>query len=213
MAEYGTGALNIEGSRVAYRDPADVIGATVGFAASRATGKAMQSVVFERESRSGEDNFDPSLLGRWPSNVIHDGSEEVLEIFPEAGAGSSASRYFYCAKANSQDRSEGLAGGSNIHPTVKPTDLMRYLCRLVTPPGGVVLDPFMGSGSTGKGAILEGFAFIGIEREADYSAIAKARIDHALGLERAASQPGAREMAVSKIAKHLPPDLFSQVLP
>ena len=64
----------------------------------------------------------------------------------------------------------------NHHPTVNPTDLMRYLCRLVTPPGGVVLDPFMGSGSTGKGAILEGFRFIGIEREAEYVEIAKARI-------------------------------------
>ena len=67
----------------------------------------------------------------------------------------------------------------NNHPTVKPTDLMRYLCRLVTPPGGTVLDPFMGSGSTGKAAMLEGFQFIGIEREADYMEIAKARIDAA----------------------------------
>ena len=64
----------------------------------------------------------------------------------------------------------------NHHPTVKPTDLMRYLCRLVTPPGGTILDPFMGSGSTGRGAALEGFHFIGIEREPDYLAIAKARI-------------------------------------
>ena len=64
----------------------------------------------------------------------------------------------------------------NHHPTVKPTALMRYLCRLVTPPGGIVLDPFAGSGSTGKGAVLEGFRFIGIEREAEYVEIAKARI-------------------------------------
>ena len=64
----------------------------------------------------------------------------------------------------------------NIHPTVKPTDLMRYLCRLVTPPGGTVLDPFTGSGSTGKAALLEGFRFVGIEREAEYVEIAKARI-------------------------------------
>ena len=69
--------------------------------------------------------------------------------------------------------------GRNIHSTVKPTDLMRYLCRLVTPPGGTVLDPFMGSGSTGKAAVLEGFSFIGIEREAEYIAIAEARINHA----------------------------------
>jgi DNA modification methylase len=64
----------------------------------------------------------------------------------------------------------------NHHPTVKPTDLMRYLCRLVTPPNGIVLDPFMGSGSTGKAAVLEGFDFIGIEREAEYVSIAEARI-------------------------------------
>ena len=68
----------------------------------------------------------------------------------------------------------------NFHPTVKPTDLMRYLCRMVTPPGGIVLDPFMGSGSTGKAAILEGFLFIGIEMEEEYIEIAKARIAHAI---------------------------------
>ena len=77
----------------------------------------------------------------------------------------------------------------NNHPTVKPTDLMRYLCRLVTPPGGLVLDPFAGSGSTGKAAVLEGFRFVGIEREAEYAAIAEARI-------RAATQaPAATEVA------------------
>ena len=85
--------------------------------------------------------------------------------------GGVASRLRYCAKASRKDRGEG-----NTHPTVKPTDLMRYLCRLVTPPGGVVLDPFMGSGSTGKAAILEGFRFVGIEREAEYVEIARARI-------------------------------------
>ena len=84
----------------------------------------------------------------------------------------SASRFFYCAKASKKDRGEG-----NNHPTVKPTDLMRYLCRLVTPPGGVVLDPFTGSGSTGKAALLEGFQFIGIEREQEYIEIASARIN------------------------------------
>jgi len=67
----------------------------------------------------------------------------------------------------------------NHHPTVKPTDLMRYLCRLVTPTSGTVLDPFMGSGSTGKAAVMEGFNFIGIESEAEYIKIAEARIGHA----------------------------------
>ena len=85
----------------------------------------------------------------------------------------SASRFFYCAKASKKDRGEG-----NNHPTVKPTELMAYLCRLVTPPGGIVLDPFMGSGSTGKAAIREGFQFVGIEMDPEYLAIAEARIKH-----------------------------------
>ena len=83
----------------------------------------------------------------------------------------SAARFFYCAKASKKDRGDG-----NSHPTVKPTDLMRYLCRLITPPGGAVLDPFMGSGSTGKAAVLEGFHFTGIELEAEYVAISQRRI-------------------------------------
>ena len=86
----------------------------------------------------------------------------------------SAARFFYCAKASRSDRDDGIA--RNNHPTVKPTELMRYLCALVTPPGGTVLDPFMGSGSTGRGALLGGFSFIGIEREAEYVEIARARI-------------------------------------
>lgn len=187
-------------------------------------------------SKSCADYTTPNVeTGRWPANLLHDGSPEVVALFPVTAAanpgrkqtasistnafgdfagrddvvghadnGGSAARYFYCAKASKRDRDEGLDGfevrrtggmqatadgtmltGSgnerttsraNIHPTVKPTDLMRYLCRLVTPPGGVVLDPFMGSGSTGKAAALEGFRFIGIEREAEYVEIARARI-------------------------------------
>jgi site-specific DNA-methyltransferase (adenine-specific) len=119
------------------------------------------------------------------------------------GDSGSGARFFYCAKASKRDRDEGCEGfeakarptmGSGIvgqpdqqkannrnnHPTVKPTALMRYLCRLVTPPNGTVLDPFMGSGSTGKAAMLEGFNFIGIEREAEYIEIAKARINWTL---------------------------------
>ncbi|WP_308649791.1 site-specific DNA-methyltransferase [Pectobacterium brasiliense] len=112
--------------------------------------------------------------GRWPANVIHDGSDAVLAMFPYTPQQveiNSASRFFYCAKASRKDRGEG-----NNHPCVKPTELMRYLCRLITPPGGTVLDPFMGSGSTGKAAAMEGFCFIGIEREADYVEIARGRI-------------------------------------
>jgi site-specific DNA-methyltransferase (adenine-specific) len=118
----------------------------------------------------------------------------------------SAARFFYVAKASATDREEGCEGlelrqrdhsrkegnpggdnprnrGVNLklnnHPTVKPTELMRYLCRLITPPGGIVLDPFMGSGSTGKGAVLEGFSFIGIEKDEEYLEIARARIGFA----------------------------------
>jgi site-specific DNA-methyltransferase (adenine-specific) len=94
--------------------------------------------------------------------LIHDGSD--------AGLGEAA-RFFYCAKASKADRGEG-----NTHPTVKPTDLMSYLCRLVTPPGGLVLDPFMGSGSTGEGALREGFTFIGCELDPEYIGVARARM-------------------------------------
>lgn len=115
--------------------------------------------------------------GRWPANLIHDGSDAVLARFrnnSQQGEISSASRFFYCAKASRKDRGEG-----NNHPCVKPTELMHYLCRLITPPGGTVLDPFMGSGSTGKAAVMEGFCFIGIEREEDYVNIARGRIAEA----------------------------------
>jgi site-specific DNA-methyltransferase (adenine-specific) len=227
---WGTGAINVDGCRVegAYetRDRN-----TNGGASMFGTG-------------SGGGAFLPTS-GRWPANVIHDGSDEVLALFPqgtspqrrktkrsgekELGEGKqfsggfsgqpevyigygdtgSAARFFYCAKASKADRDEGLDGfekqdtsvgdrrpsGSmsqrihadegrpdtkarNHHPTVKPTDLMRYLCRLVTPPGGTVLDPFCGSGSTGKAAVLEGFGFIGIDMESEYVEIAAARIDY-----------------------------------
>jgi DNA modification methylase len=124
-------------------------------------------------SKSGTQNTQSvqGNAGRWPSNLIHDGSDEVTGLMGDAA------RFFYCAKASKADRDE-----DNHHPTVKPTDLMRYLCRLVTPPGGTVLDPFCGSGSTGKAATLEGFNFIGIEREAEYVAIAERRIEHASGM-------------------------------
>jgi len=101
--------------------------------------------------------------GRWPANII----------FDEAAAGELGenSRFFYCAKASKKER-----GPDNQHPTVKPISLMRWLVRLVTPPGGLVLDPFTGSGSTGVASVQEGFNFVGIEREAEYVEIAKRRI-------------------------------------
>ena len=154
---------------------------------------------------TGAINVDGGRVegGRWPANFIHDGSEEATDLLKDSA------RFFYCAKASKADRDAGLDGShskqmdesrkhgnpggdnprnrgvqerTNFHPTVKPTDLMRYLCRLVTPPSGIVLDPFMGSGSTGKAAMMEGFAFVGIEREAEYIDIAKARIQSAVGL-------------------------------
>jgi site-specific DNA-methyltransferase (adenine-specific) len=147
-------------------------------------------------------------LGRWPANFIHDGSEEVLQGFP-SDEKQSASRFFYCAKASKKDRDEGCEGfeerearltnwsgdgmpirqdgterkqpiARNHHPTVKPTNLMQYLCRLVTPPNGTILDPFLGSGSTGKAAIYERYNFIGFDLNSEYIDIAKARIEFAI---------------------------------
>jgi site-specific DNA-methyltransferase (adenine-specific) len=190
VLEHGTGAINVDGCRVeADRDYLD-LDVTQGVSTARTSWTPT----------AHPRTFVPAS-GRWPANVIHDGSEEIT-----SGLGEAA-RFFYCAKASKRDREEGLEdaepvrssdrvrddlpGGDNPrnrsnharvnhHPTVKPTDLMRYLCRLVTPPGGVVLDPFMGSGSTGKAAILEGLGFVGIEREPEYHAIAEARIRHVM---------------------------------
>jgi site-specific DNA-methyltransferase (adenine-specific) len=165
---HGTGALNVDGCRIEGRERTDY-----GLAnATRSAGNTYGTP-------SASADFD-ATQGRWPANLIHDGSEEVVGLL------NDAARFFYCAKASRSDRGEG-----NTHPTVKPTDLMRYLCRLVTPPGGTVLDPFAGSGSTGKAAALEGFRFIGIEREAEYVEIARARIAAAVAraglFERTAS--------------------------
>lgn len=185
---HGTGAINVDECRVAASDGYAENSVTQGINTARTSYAPQQQ----------RSTISPSLNGRWPANLIHDGSDEVVGLFPMTGPakasmrgdrsgvntdfggadgfrghndnGGSAARFFYCAKASKADR------GENNHPTVKPTDLMRYLCRLVTPPGGVVLDPFCGSGSTGKAAILEGFNFIGIEREAEYVEIARARV-------------------------------------
>jgi site-specific DNA-methyltransferase (adenine-specific) len=160
VLEHGTGAINVDGCRVAANDgenrsrPPRTPNAILG------GGKGTNLTASEHNS-----------LGRWPANLIHDGSDEPCALLGDAA------RFFYQAKCSKADRGEG-----NGHPTVKPTELMRYLCRLVTPPGGTVLDPFMGSGSTGKAAVLEGFQFIGIEREADYLEIARARIKAVQGI-------------------------------
>lgn len=234
---HGTGALNIDGCRVHSHD-SDGYAYTVQRMAPGAdqnkTGKTHQD---------GVDFSGQTKDGRWPANLIHDGSDEVIAGFPftksgvmksgtvraaQDGPGSvcygtyggnasdadtygdagSAARFFYCAKASRKDRNEGMQDPGpqfkqgttlrdventetkgNNHPTVKPTDLMAYLCRLVTPPGGVVLDPFMGSGSTGKAAMREGFQFIGCELSEEYMAIASARIEHELAKPTATQQP------------------------
>ena len=115
--------------------------------------KNCYSPIFQQEAKA--------CKGRWPANLIHDGNINI----------ESFNRFFYCAKATNSDRGKG-----NNHPTVKPIDLMRYLIRLVCPVGSVVLDPFMGSGTTGKAALEEGMEFIGIEQSAEYMDISKKRL-------------------------------------
>jgi len=195
VMEHGTGALNVDGCRVEGRERTEY-GLT--------NAKRSRLAVYGEPTESAD--FD-STKGRWPANVIHDGSEEVLEAFKRFGGGRSAgnypsesigtgngttylpqkpqgqlyadagspARFFYSSKADKSDRL-----GSK-HPTVKPVDLMAYLCRLVTPPGGTVLDPFAGSGSTGMACLREGFECILIEREAEYIRDIKARMEHVKG--------------------------------
>jgi len=202
---YGVGGLNIDGTRVV-ASAEDFAKLSKGVEAIRERGGVMEN---SWKNSSDLSNANPANeLGRFPANFIHDGSDEVLALFPGYGDSGSAARFFYCAKASKKDRNEGLDGfekkqmgrnqssldggqmltGSgnvrsnlkvNHHPTVKPTSLMQYLVRLITPPNGIVLDPFMGSGSTGKACVLEGFDFIGIEQSAEYVEIARARIEYA----------------------------------
>uniref|UniRef100_UPI001F053C47 DNA-methyltransferase n=1 Tax=Morganella morganii TaxID=582 RepID=UPI001F053C47 len=232
VTEYGTGALNIDLCRVPTEEM--LAGGSGGLLSDVRDGKT---------PAGGE--WTQNNEGRWPANVIHDGSDEVIVTFPDAKgqqgkakndgsdsgnkvygelknvvsnpeprteSATSAARFFYCAKVSKSDRDAGMdrfvvasasemtggraegsvginnpragagrtSGAKNTHPTVKPVDLMRYLCRLVTPAGGTVLDPFMGSGSTGKAAIAEGFRFIGIEMDPDHLVTAAARIGHAV---------------------------------
>ena len=241
IEKYGTGGINIDGCRIQGDD--------TGGERKITTRKSRDENNVWTDENSGmkqeENHFaDADPKGRYPSNVMHDGSDVVKDIFPNSkgfvsngnakvgetskgaipplrrgnatsyGDNGSASRYFYCPKTSAEERNRGLESftakpmawgnqakaelkrgnldfkgnqgdGSkhnkvamrlNTHPTVKPQELMKYLCRLVTPKGGVVLDPFMGSGSTGMAAKDEGFDFIGIEKEKEYFEIAEARI-------------------------------------
>lgn len=263
VLRWGTGGINVDGARVE----------TSEIGKARGKDPARMKMPDWRMTGGSTGSGASNPQGRFPSQLIHDGSEEVVGMFPETTSGGgnkassrpgmwagkkpfddireidsgSAARFFkacpdddpedaearrlvYVAKASKADRDEGLdgfeervagvgdvdestgrdslkpgnqkPGGArlrveqglpptiprrNFHPTVKPTDLMRYLCRLITPPGGIVLDPFMGSGSTGKGAVLEGFQFIGIEQDAEYLEIARARIAAAVARSQALS--------------------------
>ena len=224
VLEHGTGAINVDACRIEGTGNRTFV--------NRVAGDRPRDQ-YRTGTCSGPSV--PTDIGRWPANLIHDGSLEVVALFPESNGQSgrvtggepssktnavygqfcgrpateprgdtgSAARFFYCAKATRADREEGLEafvpkqrdegrkagapGGDNqrnrgtqprlnSHPTVKPTSLMRYLCKLVTPKGGLVLDPFCGSGSTGKAAVLERFSFVGIEQDADFCDIARARI-------------------------------------
>jgi len=234
VLKWGTGGINIDGSRV---------GTEKRLNSGGRTGKnPYQS---EDNNLNGENNIKTEVTGRIPANLIHDGSDEVVGLFPETSkgwakategkakgkgsmfkqggvnpnrydmGGKTAARFFYCAKASKKERNEGCEGleekelndsknkgnlmGSewiidprhkdggynsavrkptaNHHPTVKPIKLMQYLARLITPKGGTVLDPYMGSGTTGIACKKEGFEFIGIELDKDYFEIAKARIE------------------------------------
>ena len=194
VLKHGTGGINIDDSRVGTDYMKFNKASSLGNDMTMSGGKA-------NENYKGEDK-----QGRFPANVMHDGSQVVQDMFGDK------SQYYYCAKASKKDRDEGLEnfkekmmgmiGGAqshaegyspsktgediglnrviarkNTHPTVKPTELMQYLCRLVTPKGGVVLDPFMGSGSTGKAAMMSGFKFVGIELNREYFDIACARLE------------------------------------
>jgi site-specific DNA-methyltransferase (adenine-specific) len=182
LAEYGTGAMKIDACRI---EPAPEDTAKEG----RARGRRITA----------------SPQGRWPANLLLSHGESCTEEACEANCPiellGDRHRFFYAAKAPRRERDAGCEDlprkvtqayrigahnkklcdehpVANIHPTVKPIELMRWLVRLLTPQGGLVLDPFTGSGSTGAAAMLEGARFHGIEREAEYLPIARARIEH-----------------------------------
>ena len=193
VLKHGTGAINVDGARVAGKVPQVTQGAT-----DRIFGKG-------KGLRSEPTQSTPSDAGRWPANLIHDGSDEVVELFPEQSSGrltadqqinggykgakncygdaqgggsqefqqnsGSAARFDYCAKASGADR-----GPNNNHPTVKPTDLMRYLVKLVTPERGVVLDPYLGSGTTAVAAKLVSCDYVGCELNPEYIELAESRL-------------------------------------
>ena len=219
---WGTGAINIDGCRVKRDDGDDSV------AGNRTATFGTQETV---SGGNGSGGWEQNDIGRFPANFIHDGSDEVLQLFPNSKAGKpqekrgtggiwgkgdghsipvgpsygddgSAARFFYCAKPSTAERNAGLEGlqkkkadtrsdvaagmwkdknaaHQNHHPTVKPITLMRYLIRMVVPPNGIVLDPFLGSGTTGVAAIQENIDWLGFEMNPDYADIAHRRTVHA----------------------------------
>ena len=197
VMQWGTGGINVDGCRIGTDD-----GLNGGRYSDNKKGDDRNTYCSGINLQSKDEYVQPS--GRFPSNVIHDGSDEVLAGFPETASGALsgtrrnsaktknvygdfnghnrdsgtweknsglAARFFYCAKSSASER-----GSRNNHPTVKPVDLIRYLVRLVTPPDGVVLDPFLGSGTTTYAAREEGFRSIGCEKEEQYCEIAVNRL-------------------------------------
>ena len=161
VLKYETGGINIDGCRVEGKVKRPDTNPDFRDVAKKAMAQGGQDKLnFNQISGAERKEIEENNLGRFPANVIHDGLQEDW------------ARYFYCPKTSSSER-----GKVNTHPTVKPKKLMQYLVRLVTPKNGTVLDPFMGSGSTGLACQIEGFDFIGIEKEREYFDIAKARID------------------------------------
>jgi site-specific DNA-methyltransferase (adenine-specific) len=173
---HGTGAINVDGCRVGDE------GGTKGCDAGPSAGILGNGL-------NGQFGVQLKAFGRWPANILHDGA-----------IGGEVGRYFYTAKADADDRI-----GSK-HPTVKPRDLMRWLVRLITPPGGTTLDPFAGSGTTGEAAWREGFSAILIEREAEYQA------DIARRMEMALEGPVTRVVEIAKArpkpVRNVAPSLF-----
>jgi len=180
--EWGVAGLNIDECRISGEEIRD---------ARKSDGTKGGQTFHGQQYDNRKQEHNPQR-GRWPSNFVHDGSEQVLQLLEQSGHNSCSSskgndseslrrdgvsRYFYCAKSSRKERTcNGIVECS--HPTVKPVALMEYLCKLTkTPTGGVVLDPFMGSGTTGIACVNTGRDFIGIEIDKDYFDTAKSRIE------------------------------------
>jgi site-specific DNA-methyltransferase (adenine-specific) len=219
VLKWGTGALNIDGCRVV-ADVSEMEGRSGKSTANKVWGEGI----------GHDEMWSPNKQGRWPANVIHDGSAEVIEAFPDApgqqrfvgpehglrpsrgiygdfgarppneprGDEGSAARFFYTAKADADDRL-----GSK-HPTVKPLDLMQYLVRLVTPPKGLVLDPFAGTGTTGEACIREGMRAVLIEREEEYQNDIRRRMSLAMSGTDTRKRAAAAERNKDKPVDHGP---------